>query len=124
MMTSLSIPNSFKVLTAMLISINFGAFNQAKSQETPYELKGKNYTATYEECIEYYKQLDQTYRCVSMIEAGETDAGLPLHTVLISSDGRFDPARWKQEEKIIILINNGIHPRRTGWHRRIHDAGT
>jgi hypothetical protein len=94
----------------MLISINFGAFNQAKSQETPYELKGKNYTATYEECIEYYKQLDQTYRCVSMIEAGDTDAGLPLHTVLISSDGRFDPARWKQEEKIIILINNGIHP--------------
>ena len=49
------------------------------AQQTPYELKGKNYTATYDECIAYYEQLDQAYSCITMKTMGMTDAGKPLH---------------------------------------------
>jgi hypothetical protein len=41
---------------------------------------------------------------------GETDAGYPLHLTFISSDGTFDPLKWHQLKKVVILINNGIHP--------------
>ncbi len=83
---------------------------QADAQLTPYELKGKNYSATYKECIAYYRQLDKHHSCISMKTMGMTDAGLPLHVVLISRDGKNDPAFWQKKGKLVILINNGIHP--------------
>jgi hypothetical protein len=33
----------------------------------------------------------------------------PLHLILVSSDGKFDPALWHKQNKVVILINNGIH---------------
>jgi hypothetical protein len=41
---------------------------------------------------------------------GSTDAGYPLHLVLFSADKKFDPVQWHQQNKVVILINNGIHP--------------
>ena len=40
---------------------------------------------------------------------GMTDAGFPLHLVMIDKDGQFDPASWHKEKKVVIFINNGIH---------------
>jgi hypothetical protein len=80
------------------------------SQQTPYEMQGKNYTATYQECIDYYRELDDEYNTVSMIEMGMTDAGLPLHLILVNAKGQFDPELWHKKNQVIILINNGIHP--------------
>jgi len=45
-----------------------------------------------------------------MLTMGETDAGLPLHLVLYSADKVFDTASWHRMHKLVILINNGIHP--------------
>ena len=80
------------------------------SQQTPYELQGKNYTATYQECIDYYRDLDEQHNTVSMIEMGMTDAGLPLHLLLVNANGQFDPELWHKKNQVVILINNGIHP--------------
>jgi hypothetical protein len=41
---------------------------------------------------------------------GRTDAGYPLNLVLISNDKNFDPSVWHKEKKVVIMINNGIHP--------------
>ncbi len=45
-----------------------------------------------------------------MKQMGPTDAGHPLNLVLISNDEMFDPSIWNKKNKVIILINNGIHP--------------
>lgn len=45
-----------------------------------------------------------------MKEMGPTDAGYPLHLVLISSEKDFDVQSIKAKKKTVILINNGIHP--------------
>ena len=50
----------------------------AFSQQTPYEIHGKNYTATYQECIDFYKQLDEEHDQIAMLEMGMTDAGYPF----------------------------------------------
>jgi hypothetical protein len=39
-----------------------------------------------------------------------TDAGYPLHVVLYSTDKSFDASKWKAQNKMVVLINNGIHP--------------
>lgn len=41
---------------------------------------------------------------------GPTDAGFPLHLVVVSNDADFDMASLRRKNKRIILINNGIHP--------------
>src|SRR3990172_10354627 len=81
------------------------------SQEliTPFE-KDKLSSTTYDECISFYKQLDETYDEVKMTEAGETDIGRPLHVVVISKDGYFTPEEARMNGKVIMFINNGIHP--------------
>ncbi|RYY00189.1 MAG: hypothetical protein EOO53_22380, partial [Gammaproteobacteria bacterium] len=41
---------------------------------------------------------------------GPTDAGYPLHLILVSTDKTFDVKAMKSAGKNIILVNNGIHP--------------
>ncbi len=99
----------FKIHLIFLTVFNLSTFN-SYSQQTPYELNGKNYTATYKECIEYYQDLDDEYKTISMLEMGMTDAGLPLHLVLVNAQGKFNPVQWHAKNQVVILINNGIHP--------------
>jgi hypothetical protein len=94
------------LLNVLLLSIS----TPNLAQQTPYELQGKNYTATYKECMEYYRELDDEYNTVSMVEMGMTDAGLPLNLVVVNANGQFDPELWHKKNQVVILINNGIHP--------------
>lgn len=80
------------------------------AQQTPFEKSNGNETATYFQAIDFYKNLDKASPKILMKEMGPTDAGYPLHLVLVSNDGKFDPEIWHKQNKIIILINNGIHP--------------
>src|SRR5450755_1151590 len=77
---------------------------------TPFEQSKGARTATYSECIDFYRQLDKASAKISIREMGTSDAGYPYHVVLYSNDGQFDPAAWHRQKKIVILINNGIHP--------------
>jgi hypothetical protein len=77
---------------------------------TRFETSGGTETATYKETIAFYQQLNKKYTTVGLQEAGPTDTKYPLHVVYYSSDGKFDLGEWKRAGKLIILINNGIHP--------------
>lgn len=79
------------------------------SQETPYE-KNKLTTTTYAECIKYYKSLEKTNDIIKVIECGETDIGKPLHLVIVSKDKLFTPEEIHKSGKVVLLVNNGIHP--------------
>ena len=80
------------------------------AQTTPFEQGGENYSATYAECLDFYRHLDRQNPEMKLLEMGSTDAGLPLHLVLLDADRDFDPTLWHREGKAVILINNGIHP--------------
>ncbi len=78
---------------------------------TRFEISGEKETTTYSECIDFYTGLAKQYPNRLQIRSfGSTDAGYPLHVVLFSSDKKFDPKKWHQQNKVIMLINNGIHP--------------
>jgi hypothetical protein len=79
---------------------------------TPFERDpAHNTTATYAECVAFYKELAAAYPAtVQLREAGPTDSGQPLHEVVLSADGTFDPAASRAKGRPILLVQNGIHP--------------
>jgi hypothetical protein len=75
-------------------------FEQTQAKETP----------AYNEIISWWKMMDARFPAIKMQSMGFTDAGFPLHLVVVSNDGDFDMASLRRKNKRIILINNGIHP--------------
>jgi hypothetical protein len=75
-------------------------FEQTHAQETP----------AYSEIISWWKMMDERFPAIKMQSMGPTDAGFPLHLVVVSNDSDFDMASLHRKNKRIILINNGIHP--------------
>ncbi len=88
----------------------FFILQQAASQQCRFETSGGKETATYFEAIDWYKKLDAVSPNILLKQMDETDAGYPLHLVLVSADGKFSPAQWHQQQKVVVLVNNGIHP--------------
>lgn len=91
----------------LLLLIGYQCFCYA--QQTAFE-RHNNMTATYEEVVLFYQELDDRYEACSLLTYGITDSGKPLHLFVIAKDGNFDPKQIQRENKIIALINNGIHP--------------
>jgi hypothetical protein len=94
------------VLSFFLLSFNIAA----QSGNTVFERSNGTETATYDETIGYYQMLIKKHRQLRIKPFGSTDAGYPLHLIMFSSDGKFDPKQWHKENKVVIMINNGIHP--------------
>lgn len=97
-----------RILLPVLLSLNYITF--AQSLITPFEQSNGKQSATYEQAISFYNQLDDKYDQIEMQVVGPTDAGRPLHVVYYTNDGDFNITDWKQAGKMVLLINNGIHP--------------
>ena len=95
---------SFLFLPALLFA------TQVSAQQTPFEKSKGKETATYFEAINFYMDLAKKSSKIFIKKGERTDAGYPLHLVLISNDKKFDPTIWHRQNKVVILINNGIHP--------------
>lgn len=91
----------------LLISICASAQNDF---QTPFEQTRGMRIAPYHMILDFYAKLANEYNTVNMIAVGETDVHYPLQVVYYSSDGVFNVKEWKASNKIIVLINNGIHP--------------
>ncbi|WP_299521575.1 M14 family metallopeptidase [Winogradskyella sp.] len=77
---------------------------------TVFEKSNGLETATYEETIQYYTDLADSYKEISIREIGETDSGKPLHIVTLNMSRSGDNFEKLRTDHRIILINNGIHP--------------
>ncbi len=75
---------------------------------TPFERSNGRQTATYAECMEFYKRLSAAHQNIMIGDVGITDIGYPLRAVYYTKDGLFTKEDWKN--KVVILINNDIHP--------------
>lgn len=77
---------------------------------TQFEKSNGTETPEYVEVIDYYKQLAEEYKEISLFEMGVTDSGNPLHLVVFNADGKTNLKDIKNSSKNRMLINNGIHP--------------
>ncbi len=81
-----------------------------KEMKTPFESSDSIETTTYEEAIDWWRALEKESAYFCLKEFGETDAGLPLHLIVINSARNFNFESIQKSGKIKWLINNGIHP--------------
>ena len=85
-------------------------FKNSPAQQSRFEKSGGKETATYFEIINWYQQLAKKSKLILVKEMGSTDAGYPLHLVTVSDQNNIVSPKNNQQKKIVILINNGIHP--------------
>ena len=64
----------------------------AQKITTRFEQSNGTQTPTYLEAIDWWKKLDAISPIVNMKAMGMTDAGYPLHLILVSADGDFNIA--------------------------------
>ena len=77
---------------------------------TSFEKSNGTQTATYEEVIQFYKNLDETYTSIRTYEMDKTDSNEPLTLVTYSPNRTFESEFSQEADVRRILINNGIHP--------------
>jgi hypothetical protein len=94
----------------LILSCIISQWAISQSITTRYEQSNGKETPTYQEIIAWWQALDKRFAEVSMLTMGPTDAGFPLHLVIVSKDKDTNLASLRKKNKRIILINNGIHP--------------
>jgi hypothetical protein len=95
----------FYQILFLLFTVSFFAQN-AEDLKAPFEKGNGNQSATYKQCMNFYSNLDEKFTTIMMMKKGETDNGEHLQIVVYSENGNFD----FNQNKVKILINNGIHP--------------
>ncbi len=96
----------FILLTLALIS---WAPPKSNDFKTIFETSDGKQSASYHEGIAWWKNFSNAFNEVQMQEYGITDAGFPLHIIVLSKDAQ-QLSEIKESSKTIILINNAIHP--------------
>jgi hypothetical protein len=99
-----------KKMFAVLFLLFLTSLLPAQDMPTPFE-QNSNQSATYEQMVAYYQNLAKAVPGKVKLVAYDngTDIGEPLHLVVISGDGQFNPVVNRQADKRVLLIMNGIH---------------
>ncbi len=97
------------IILGLCMSCETKKEDKTSSYLSVYENSKGTETATYQETITFYQKLAKDFSEINIQAVGETDSGFPLHVVTFNPDGNFNFEDIRKE-KLIILINNGIHP--------------
>jgi len=97
-----------KILLLISITASFNLF--AQNITTKFEQSNGTQTPTYFEIVDWWKKLDEKSGKVKMLTMGMTDAGYPLHLIVVANNGDYNFDNIRKNNKSVILINNGIHP--------------
>ena len=93
----------------LLEALVFMAIAQEKFP-TQFEISKGQETSEYHDVIAYYQGLADEFDEVQIKEMGSTDSGKPLHLVILDRKIEFDPEIWRAKGRLVVLVNNGIHP--------------
>jgi hypothetical protein len=97
------------IATAMLVS-KLTAQNALPDFPTPFE-RDSAHTATHTEGVAFYMTLAKKYpKTMRLSTFGTSDCGEPLHVAVISADKTLTPESARKAGKLVLFINNAIHP--------------
>lgn len=99
-----------KTVFYLLFTMSLFQSSFAQNLTTLFEQSGGTKTPTYFEIVDWWKRLDEKSGKVKVLTMGETDAGFPLHLIVVGNNGDYNFENIRKNNKRVILINNGIHP--------------
>lgn len=98
--------------TLCILILPYDIFGQKVPTDwvTPFE-RDSSHTATYTEGVRYYQKLAQSFPLkIKLSTFGSSDGGTPLYTAVISAGKTFTPVSVRKAGKLVLFINNAIHP--------------
>ena len=98
------------ILATFLIQCTKKSDPSTEDFTTLFETSSGTETPTYEEIISFYERLAETYNSVAIYRMQQTDSGNNLHLVTFNPNRSFESEFSQDDEKSILLVNNGIHP--------------
>ncbi len=99
--------NCFSLLFSLFL---YSGFLFSQKNTTIFEKSNGSQTPDYFQIIDWWQKMDATSGKVKMMKMGMTDAGYPLHLIVVANNGDYNFANIRKNKKSVILINNGIHP--------------
>lgn len=84
-------------------------YGQLSDYMTPFE-QDNNYSASSTEALAWYQSIAEDYPGLRIRTVGTSDAGLPIHEVVISIPGGITSSAAHASGKCVLMINNAIHP--------------
>jgi len=88
-----------------------GKTEKVAAPSPPFLLsESKNTTPTYQEGIQFWEDMADYYEEIQLRRYGMTDAGIPLHLVIIDGERPKPLGSYRTSMKQVLLINNAIHP--------------
>lgn len=90
--------------------IGGGLWVHAQSRlQLPFE-SNPNQTLTYEQMLQFIDDLEREFSEVRILYGGITDMGRPIPYLLVSDRSERDHRDIQSRGKLLLMINNGIHP--------------
>ena len=100
-----------RTLFALVFVLTYTSFLNGQTLTSFEQDPIHNTTPTYEDVIRFYDQLAEDHKDIFEFKSyGTTDSGYPLHLGVLSTNGEFDSKKIKEDERLVIFINNAIHP--------------
>lgn len=102
-----------RFLIAIIILICAVTITSAQKSQYLIDIQASaanNKSLSYYEVMDYYRLLAAQDNRIKINEAGPADGYNPIHSIIIDKDKDFDPVQIRKRNKLILLINNGIHP--------------
>ena len=96
------------LLSLALLLLVFSS--HAQKLTTRFEASKGTQSPHYAEIISWWQQLDALSGKIKMLTMGMSDAGFPLHLVVVANNGDHNFENIRKNNKRVILVNNGIHP--------------
>lgn len=106
-LTSLQFAMKTKLLYLCLLVLTMCDISFGQSAWEKYK---SGVSVTYDEAINFYKEMDKKYAEAKLITVGNSDNGRPLHLFIVSPERIFNRDSLRRKGYTILFINNGIHP--------------
>ena len=79
-----------KTVFYLLFTMSLFQSSFAQNLTTLFEQSGGTKTPTYFEIVDWWKRLDEKSGKVKVLTMGETDAGFPLHLIVVGNNGDYN----------------------------------
>jgi len=100
----------YRIILFIVLLLVHDSLLFAQRITNPHGIENTGTTPRYDDVRRFYEELANRHTTVQVHTVGPTDTDDSLLVVYYSSDSKFDIPRWKKQDKLIIFINNGIHP--------------
>ena len=93
-----------KFFIQLFLFLAVTGYSYSQTITTKFETSGAKESPVYSEIIDWWQKLDAQSGKVKMLTMGMTDAGYPLHLVIVSNNGDYNFDNIRKNNKTLRVV--------------------